>query len=121
MISAPKSLKIETCQSRRERPCYFSPVPYPVSAMSPPRCAPLTSRSDVNVLPGIPTCLTSRVLGRIMRVHFMDYMAHSVSCLAIFREQQIHMYSLSALFPCYTVIIYLCTVKPAFRMLCRRW
>lgn len=76
VISAPKSLKILTCRSRREKtgrvifhlflPCSHHPWQFPFS------CSLMPLRSDGNVLPGIPIFLTSHLLGCVMTVHFMN-------------------------------------------------
>lgn len=72
MISAPKSLKIQICHSRREK---RGPIilPIPIAHGSVPlSCTRLPSGSDKNVLPGILICVTSHVLGCSKTVYFTD-------------------------------------------------
>lgn len=121
MWSLPRNhLKSKLVRAEKRDPFFFT-CPLPCSHLLgqfPLSPAPSPSRAEGKVLPAVSIWLPSQVLGCIMTVHSMNYR----TCLSPASPpsgRSKYVCTTSILFPLYTGIICLCTVKQALRMLRR--
>lgn len=97
MISAPKSLKIQICQSRKERPLLFHL--FPTLFSSPWAVPPFSCSIPLKGWGEGTACCLYLVNVPSSWLHndsaFYELEDTPISCLTTFREQQIHMYNLN--------------------------